>query len=87
MIIEINGRLTSRIQNKIGWMDNDPEEISEVAFCVTDFSKHIHGSRGHEQEAHLLSCVFQHFYNKELPGVLKYGFSSCASNIGALTSF
>ena len=60
-------------------MDNDPGEISQVAFCVTDFSKYM----GLEvmNKKYIYLAAFSTFYNVELPGVLKYGISSCASRI------
>ena len=36
MIIEMDGLPTREITNLVGWLDNDPAVLSEVAFCVTD---------------------------------------------------
>ena len=39
MSVEIDGQTVARITNVMGWMEDDPVELSKVAFCVTDFGR------------------------------------------------
>jgi hypothetical protein len=39
MSVEIDGQTVAKITNVMGWMDDDPVELSKVAFCVTDFGR------------------------------------------------
>jgi hypothetical protein len=40
MTVEIN-RESREITNVMGWIDNEPAQLGEVAFCITDFSESI----------------------------------------------
>jgi hypothetical protein len=58
MSVEIDEQIMPKITNVMGWIDDDPAEINEVAFCVTDFSK----SNGHINQLILTSDEYSEGY-------------------------
>ena len=55
MTVEIGGQTVAIITNVMGWIDKDPAELSEVAFCVTDFSE----SNSHSIRVHYFSHLMK----------------------------
>ena len=55
MTVEIGGQTVAKITNVMGHIDNDPVELSEVAFCVTDFSE----STSHSIRVHYFSNLMK----------------------------
>ena len=43
--VEVDGTQLPTIPNKIGWLDDVLDRLTEVAFCLTDFGEYKRKSR------------------------------------------
>jgi hypothetical protein len=65
MTVKINGQTSAKITNFMGWIDDEPVEFSEVAFCITDFSK----SDSHES---IISLIWWRYSSIRIAAIGQY---------------